>query len=411
MSRAVDARCRGAVLVEVTLLLFGILAVAALTIDLGIAFVVQGSMQCATDAAALEGVRWSDEVEDAARRDRAATLIGVMFDDDLAPDPDDPDPYGLGAGPILGVIGGVTPGSAQLDLSGPTVYKPNAEGTPIESNPANLPHGDLVVGEVDADPLVSHAESAAYFREDFAPADDGGAFLVRMRRSHDPLLLDRQPGVSSSGPSLPLLFGRGALVGAAEGADYDVRRDGLTVRATSIAVRRRALRIAVPADASPEVLARLGVLPLAPLAIRVAAWESLVEGAAMTLDASAFVVGGERFPAEDRGARVDFVGEAVAALPAVSTGIAGGDAVVPVIADVEADGVERVVGFGVATLPPIAVGSVVDEISVTRRAGRLLRSGTDAKDAAALRALAGSEALQIAHASLAEPVLAAVLFR
>ncbi len=413
MTRTRDARRRGVVLVEAALLIFGILAIAALTIDLGLALVVQSQMQCATDAAALEAVRWSDEVDDATRRERAAAILGVAFDDDLDPDPNDPDPYGLGAGPILNLTGGVAPsyGGQQIDLSGPTVYKPNAEGIPIEPNLGNLTHGDLVAGQLDDDPLLSHEEAADYVREDFAPDDAGTAFLVRMRRSHDPLLLDRDPGVSSSGPSLPLLFGLGALVGAAEGAAYDPRRDGFTVRATSVADRRRALRIAVPAVVNPAVRDRLGVLPLAPIAIRAAAWESLPVGTEATVDAGGFAFATELVPLEDPGDRVDFVGEAVAALPAPAVGIGGGDAVVPVIADLESEGAERVIGFGVATLPAVAAGEALDELPITRRDGRLLRSGADAKDAAALRALGGSDDLRAAHASMSGPVLAPVLFR
>ncbi|MFG0320583.1 MAG: pilus assembly protein TadG-related protein [Planctomycetota bacterium JB042] len=413
MIRTRDARSRGVVLVESVLLVFGILAIAALTIDLGLAFVVQSQMQCAADAAALEGVRWSDEVDDATRRARAAALIGVAFDDDLSPDPSDPDPYGLGAGPILGLTGGAAPsyGGQQFDLSGPTVYKPNAEGVPIEPNLENLNHGDLVAGLLDDDPLLSHEEASDYSREDFAPDPAGTAFLVRMRRSHDPLLLDRQPGVSSSGPALPLLFGLGALVGAAEGAAYDPRRDGFTVRATSVADRRRALRIAVPAAVSPEIRARLGVLPLVPIVIRAAAWESLAVGTEVLLDEAGFAFGEELLPDEDPGDRLDFVGEAVEERAASVVGIGGGDAIVPVVADLEADGATRVIGFGVATIPAVAAGEALVELPITRRAGRLLRSGADAKDAAALRALAGSEDLWAAHASMSGPVLAPVLFR
>jgi hypothetical protein len=53
--------------------------------------------------------------------------------------------------------------------------------------------------------------------------------------------------VGSSGPSLPLTFGKATTIhGDDPAANYSVRRDGLTVRATAIAETRPALHLGVP---------------------------------------------------------------------------------------------------------------------------------------------------------------------
>lgn len=59
--------------------------------------------------------------------------------------------------------------------------------------------------------------------------------LVRMRRVSPAGQLDSVQNVSSHGPAVPLLFGLGSTIHAAEGGTRDIRRDGLSVRATAIA--------------------------------------------------------------------------------------------------------------------------------------------------------------------------------
>ena len=394
------------------MLVFGILAVAALTIDLGLVILAQDQMQTATDGAALEGVRWKDEVDDDQRRQIAAAMIGVIFDDDLSPDPLAPDPYGLGAGPIIGVVGGLpqSNGAAQIVLDQPTVYKPNAEGTPIQLNQGNLVHGDLVSGvyfDVVGGEPVAHVEAADYVRDDFLPEDTGDAFLARMRRTRNALSLDQEPGISSSAPPLPLLFGLGALVSAPAGAEYNPREDGITTRATSIAAPKRALRIASPA--AQPLAARVGALPLVPIAIRLSRWETLAVGVEETLAAAEFVRAVELDPTQDTTDRVDVVGESVTAappgaVPAIPNAI---EVVTPVIADVDGDGIDQVIGFGVVIVTALSA----DNATVIKRGGRLPRSGTEARDPFALRELAADPALFAAHQAMSEPVLAAVLVR
>jgi hypothetical protein len=91
---------------------------------------------------------------------------------------------------------------------------------------------------------------------------DDSAFLVRLRRSNE--LQDfpdrTEPNVASSGPSLPLVFGRGTMIhGDDPTSEYSVRRDGLTVRATAIAEVRPALHVGLP-QSNPV---RPGVTPFA----------------------------------------------------------------------------------------------------------------------------------------------------
>ena len=225
---------------QLALLAFGLFALAALIVDLGLARAAQAAMQTAADGAALEGVRLRDDLpadpiaSDAQRRAGASTLVQNLFDDDLllaTPNTQ----IQLGAGPQFSAT-----------TAGPLVVGASPTFVPaLELNLGNALHGDLVAGAYDPDAVHSEAEN--YVRNDFAPASGGAeaaaadAFLVRLRRTHDPLGLDAQAGVSSSGPGVPLLFGLGSLVQAS--ADYDPRTDGITVRATSVAEARPALRV------------------------------------------------------------------------------------------------------------------------------------------------------------------------
>jgi hypothetical protein len=251
--------------------IFGVLT---LIVDVGIAHLTQGQMQNAADAASLEGLRnrnlRSDPFEaDCKRRSAARNMVSWTFDDDFIPGTD---ALQLGAGPNMALTGGVGELNAQqtIELVEPLSYKPALQRNQSD----NLPHGDMVSGTFD--PSQAPAEDDFYARPDFAPsaavapgesllagcpADDnfagvpssGGspltdltdnAFLVRMRRTNNSEDLDEIPDVSSRGNTLPLLFGLGATLQAADGGGgYSVRHDGLTVRATAIAQTRPALRI------------------------------------------------------------------------------------------------------------------------------------------------------------------------
>ncbi len=271
-------------LTQFMLIVFGIFAVLTLVIDMGLVTLTRVQMQNAADSAALEGVRQRDAVpddgyaSDCVRRINARNLVGWTFDDDL--DVLTGDPRQFGAGPIIDFTPGVgdLDGLRTMSLPDVHVYKPDLQF----NQAANAPEGDLVSGTFTYTASPLGQEASDYNRADFAPTpaapapgasslrecpdevpdpwpapasgspalgDD--AFLVRLRRTNDPGGLDETATVSSRGPTLPLLFGRGALLGAEPGGTYSVRRDGITVRAAAIAQARPALRVGLPGSGLP----------------------------------------------------------------------------------------------------------------------------------------------------------------
>ena len=88
-------------------------------------------------------------------------------------------------------------------------------------------------------------EADDYTRADFMPSSgtaasaSGSAFLVRMRRTNNLNGLDQEPGISSGGPTLPILFGRGSLMARSAALSGGTGQlsvaSGITVRATAIA--------------------------------------------------------------------------------------------------------------------------------------------------------------------------------
>jgi len=297
-------------LVQVALLVFAFCGLLGLVVDVGYMRLTQGQMQTAADAAALEGLRKRDVgvrnpvtnqivndpfASDCIRRAAANRIIRWTFDDDLDAGSADP-AYQFGAGPVIGLTEGATTLHAgqAISVPEPHVYKPDPQ-----LNQANQVYGDMVSGRFcyTADPVPSEGGtyelqeivcteeqrgSGAYARNDFNPSltspsapaglaecpapDDavpdpwplGGsgslstvndsAFLVRLRRSNE----FQDPGgqdanVASSGPSLPLTFGKGTTIfGDDPTGGYSVRRDGLTVRATAIAAVRPAMHVGLP---------------------------------------------------------------------------------------------------------------------------------------------------------------------
>lgn len=295
---------RGYVLVFFAMLSFGLMGLAALVIDIGFVRLTQRQMQTAADAAALEGMRFRDDpsvvenARDAARRQRASDVVAWTFDDDLNPDNGDDgafydsaypnphagDPYDVagrfGAGPVLKFTDGAGPAelAARQFINSPEnqnsnsnigsypavpFYKPR-----LSLNLANALNGDMVAGEF----LHSDEKSQEfndYQRNDFETTGDtagDSAFLVRLRRTNDFQGLDNQEDVSSSGPPIPLLFGRGSLVSFLDPAEgYSPRHHGMTARATSIA----AVRI-MDTTQEPPVELRVGNVTLAGPAFPVA---------------------------------------------------------------------------------------------------------------------------------------------
>ena len=302
-------------LAQVALMLFGLCAVLSLIIDVGYMRVTQAQMQNGADSAALEGLRQRDVgirnpvtgqvvndpfASDCLRRAAANRMVRWTFDDDFDVTNGDPD-YNFGAGPIIDLTEGSTSLHAlqAISVPEPHVYKPDPQ-----LNQGNEIHGDMVSGRFcytsePAPPEGAAYElqdlvctepqrgSGAYARSDFNPnltspgppallpdcpaPDESGpdpwplggsgsldgvddsAFLVRLRRTNELREFEdqTQPAVASSGPSLPLTFGKGTTIAGDDAtAAYSVRRDGLTVRATAISQTRPAFHLGVP-QASP----------------------------------------------------------------------------------------------------------------------------------------------------------------
>lgn len=243
----------GYVLVLVAVMMFVLMALATLIIDFGFVRLTQRQMLAATDAAALEGLRWRDvqqweqlpsylnpsnltgpiddpsqKTQDTIRRLAAAHIVSLMMP---SVNSTDPDPATYGAGPELQL----TPTTAGGGLAGPLVApgQPPVYQPQLQTNSGNATEGDVVSGMYGPD--APGVEQFDYTRkEDFSPPLSGSAptapsFLVRMRRVAPGNSLDSEPGVSSSGPAVPYLFGYGVA------ADRSIISQGVTVRGTSIA--------------------------------------------------------------------------------------------------------------------------------------------------------------------------------
>jgi hypothetical protein len=251
-SRQRISRRPGTVLVLVVMLLMGLLAMAGLVIDVGVARLVQVQMQGAADLAATEGLRYRDaeplelsvppvdalylqQVEtvfggprppkpatpydendpawatwyqwlDAARRVAANRALGISF-------ANHPDPFGgevqHGAGPVLQLANPLQMDGVDFVTAGTIVtpddghaYKPD-----LLSDTSGL---GFVTGEygLNADFSLSHPEESRdeasdYERRDFiaasaAASSRAGAILVRLRRTAD--------NPDPDGGALPMLF-------------------------------------------------------------------------------------------------------------------------------------------------------------------------------------------------------------
>jgi hypothetical protein len=292
------------VLALFALLVFVVLAVAGLTIDLGFTLLTRREMQTAVNTAALEGLRFRDEIPAAfltdasflnlvqaecgdppsqpqtltdpdwiawrekVRRWLARKQVALTYTDGI--DPITGNAVQFGAGPVFQLSGGVGDANALQTLTPSktgdvVVYKPD-----VQLNFANNPVGDVVSGNFLSGMPAS--ETSDYQRLDFEPQAPGGdAFLARLRRTKDTHGNDRnpadnQPGVSTTGNALPLLFGQGSLIAGQDPASgYSLRHHGITVRATAIAQARRVLSVGLSDPQSSLIGATPFVLDKAAL--------------------------------------------------------------------------------------------------------------------------------------------------
>lgn len=272
---------RGTVLVQVALFLTVWAALAALSVDLARVRGAREAMQNALDHAALEGLRGRDSLGEQDRRGAAARAIRLAFDADLVEaGPDVGPPLGAGAVVPVGELAGV-PGAGGIEPETIAFWQPVPE-----LNLPNAGFGDLVAGSFQSG-LGSLPEATDYSRADFTPAvlgtaDQAPAFLARLRRTRPDQPLDRLPAISSAGPTLSLLFGFGALLQPTPGSGFDVKRDGITVRATAIANSTNALAAALgpPGQGLLQVSTGDGALPQNALvpAIDFPRWQGLATG-------------------------------------------------------------------------------------------------------------------------------------
>lgn len=395
----------------VALAVFALMGMAALVVDLGIARLTQAGLQTSADVAVIEGLRWRDELppavdaacaapdpaarRDCARRAAARDLGALLFDESAAP----LRPVNPGAGPVFELTGGAGNGNAFQHLAPgtPAVYRPRLE----LNHPANATHGDVVAGAFD--PAGSPAETAAYARGDFTPAaaatsPSASALLVRLRRVRAGNEHDAEPGVSASGPPLPLLFGRGStLAGGDPDEGYSVRHHGLSIRSVAIAGARTAAAVGRRHPA-------LGLGGAAAFALRADFWRTLTRDTAVTATSGP---AGSLVSVSDRSWRIaDSVG--AGACPAASDAPPAGPVtgvVVPIFACV--DDVARIVAFGVADVD--ADGNVV------RRASRIVVNASASPgrppSGPALSAAAWAAVLEARRTFADDPALAPALVR
>ena len=197
---------QGYVTVLFAMLLFGIMALAALVIDIGFARLAQRQMQSATDSAAIEGLRGQGSVDYEERQFSAAQFVAWHFDNDLDATNGDDGAAGsggaFGAGPIVSFSGGagdLSLSASQLMAVDPnnTVYKPS---------------------------LQPGVETPDEFR---LSIQRGG-------------ILDSQANLFAAGPAVPYLFARGSLI------NRQLIGAGITVRASSTASAQPALKVGAP---------------------------------------------------------------------------------------------------------------------------------------------------------------------
>jgi len=272
---ALTPRRRGTVLTWFAIFLFVLMPLMTLIVHLGMVTLTRRQMQTAVNSAAMEGLRLRDDdsLSETQRRERVRDLVSSVFDDNLNPS-GTVDALNLGAGPIIGfddessdisLPGTDFKASRTIKSENISVYDPA-----LQLNTADGRHGDMLSGQYVRN--GRHQENDDYYRGDFLQSDDDSshpyaldfpldhdeydmeigddAFLVRLRRTDE----DQEPNVSSSGPTIPFLFGRSAntraeyVRGEADpdpAALWNQRERGTIVRATAIAHARPAYRVGV----------------------------------------------------------------------------------------------------------------------------------------------------------------------
>lgn len=293
---------RGTVMVLFAMVSVVLLGMLALIIELGIARNGRERMMAASDAAALEVMRERDFVHpalgsddpflrDQDRRLRNRLMASWPFAGDGLEQSYSETPEG--AGTYFTLESELDPEDNPMNR-GLVIGESGSSIPVLQANEGgNLKHGDIVSGRFTGHDSGSpvgyggnpiHREGGDYDRVDFQPASSAEApfadsVLVRMRRTvpyggqgTSPWsVLDVQGGVSSSGYTMPLLFGLGTPFTAQDpSGGYSVRHHGLAMRATSIAQARPAVRIGV--GSSEPGFGEEWRVGAGPIAIRRAEW-------------------------------------------------------------------------------------------------------------------------------------------
>lgn len=302
---------RGYSLAFFVMILFAILALAALVIDLGLARVTSASMKNATESGALEVLSHLDVAPGnpstyanrdtttlAAARLQGVTRMAETFNDDL--DPNTASSSTLGAGPRIGFSGGVElndgfQASQTLSLDEPRVYRPEPA-----LNLDNRVDGDVVL--------------------------DATGVLTRLRRDG----AGDDPGYRSDGGPVPYLFGLGTLMSS------ERKATGIPLTIESRAELHPTVRVGIK-----RVVGGVTLAGAIPFAIARSIWEPLPPQVPTATLLSTGIVGSTLQPATQLGE--------LAAWDPIPTGVAS-DGYVAIIDDASS----RVIGFGWAEVTPHA---------------------------------------------------------
>lgn len=211
--RAARNRRGGYAMVLLATLLFGLMAMAALVIDLGFARLAQRQLQSAADAAALEGLRGQGSAASTYEDRQAAAeqLVVWTFDDDL--NPTNGDGGAFGAGPIVNFSGG----------------QPGLQASPWMT---------VDVDNATYKPMMQRRASPTGDRQFRVAIQRGGAIA----EDYD---------LFSEGSAVPYLFARGSLV------DRERLGNGIRVGGLAIAEARPAVKV------WPAVAGLPGIQPVA----------------------------------------------------------------------------------------------------------------------------------------------------
>lgn len=322
-------RRRGYTLVFFAMMLFGIMAMAALVIDIGFARLTQRQIHIAADSAALEGLRGEGDLAYAERRDAARDFVHWHFDDDLDstgsyPANDDgafdTGSGQFGAGPMVAFSGGA--GDASLSASQFMEVDP--------SNPVYKPT------------LLDGMPSAT------------GSFHVALRRGTSDV---PSADLYANGPSVPYLFARGSLI------NRQLIAAGITVRGTGQVRSANGVSIGLANDTVTPPLPGL-----APLALELSYWNGLTTGVAdpQTITSGEIGTAGRFFTIGSADTMPLTLGRTLP--PASVPGDGSYAGYVPLYVNLAATATQRVVGFGEVQLAVTGAGAMV---SITRQPGHI----------------------------------------